>query len=192
MKRKIAALLAALSLLVAVPATAQAQNDVILSVHVLGPTVDTTVSVSLLHCNTPTTATSPGFVAPVRLEPDEFGVTGTVQVVSWAGGYTATAECDGRTYSAQFVVRYPSLNEWSLEPVVDPGGDVYSRLFPYACAYQGAITSPGFSEPLILQRTSRPWVEGTVKAVTTPGTYRAYLFCEGKWRPYNKLFTVRG
>ncbi|MFD4674170.1 hypothetical protein ACFWNN_30935 [Lentzea sp. NPDC058450] len=192
MKKKLATLLAALTLLAVAPVTAQAQDDVVLSVHVQGPLVDSTVSVSLLGCTTPTTATSPGFVAPVKLEPDEFGVTGTVQVVSQAGGYTATADCDGTTYSTQFVVRTPSLNEWSLEPVVDPGGDVYSRLFPYACNYQGAITSPGFSEPLILQRTSRPWVEGTVKAVTKPGTYRAYLFCEGVWRPYNKLFTVRG
>ena len=89
MKREIATLLAALGLLAVVPATAQAKDDIYLQVWPPAPQVNTQVGVSLVGCRTPTVATSPGFVSPVRMEPVEYGIEGVVKVVDKAGSYTA-------------------------------------------------------------------------------------------------------
>ena len=195
MGRKIATLLAGLSLLAVVPATAQAQDNIYLDIYLRYTMPSSTVSVTLRGCDEPTVATSPGFVSPARLEPDKSGnTTGRTQVVSQWGTYTATAECAGKSYSGEVTVNGPGLNGWSgVDPsLVEPGGEVSSRLIKNHCDYQGAITSPGFAEPLYFYINELRWVEGRTKVITTPGTYTATLRCAESPVPFTSEFTIKG
>ncbi|MFI6097351.1 hypothetical protein ACIA8G_17430 [Lentzea sp. NPDC051213] len=192
MGRSVATLLSALSLLAVVPAAAQAQAEIYLQVWPPSPQINTEVGVSLVGCRTPTVATSPGFVSPVQMEPVEYGIEGVVRVVDKAGGYTATAECAGKSYSVQFVVQEPGLTGWSLNALVEPGGQMHTKVFRFACDPEGPITSPGFAEPLRPLVTDPRWYEGTTTAITTPGTYTATLRCSGKPDPFTTLFTIKG
>ncbi|MDX8142813.1 hypothetical protein SK854_11870 [Lentzea sp. BCCO 10_0061] len=193
MRRKIATLLAGLSLFAVVPAAAQAQDDIYLDIYLRYTMPSSTVSVTLRGCDEPTTATSPGFVSPARLEPDNSGnTTGSTQVVRQWGTYTATAECAGRSYSGEVTVHGPGLNGWSVFPsLVEPGGEISSRLIKNHCTAQGPITSPGFTEPLHLHDQPR-WSEGRTTVITRPGTYIATLRCAESPVPFTSEFTIKG
>jgi len=189
--RKIATLLAALSMIAAVPAAAQAQDEIYLEVWPPALTVNAKVNVSLVGCRTPTVATSSGFVSPVRLESAGNNVEGTVNVVGEAGGYTATAECAGKPYSVQFVVQDLGEISFGVTQLVEPGGEIYAKVIRNQCSIIGQITSPGFTKP-IYPITQQYWHEGTTTAIATPGTYTATVHCEGKPEPFTTLFTIKG
>ncbi|MEU3647877.1 hypothetical protein AB0E59_31130 [Lentzea sp. NPDC034063] len=190
MGRKIATLLAGLSLLAVIPATAQAQDEiklVLLDTEV--QTYDTTY-VSLTGCTTPTTASSPGFAQPAQLDRTVGGLGGIAQIGTKAGSFTATAECAGKSYSAQFTVVDRPPPNWSLYPLeLEPGGRIDSITEKWSC--QPTLTSPGFAQPF-MWTPGGPRFIGYTTVVTTPGTYTATLNC-GADRPLlTRDFTVKG
>jgi hypothetical protein len=191
-RRKIATLLGALSLIVAVPITAQAQDEIKLVLLDAEVRTNETTYVSLVNCKTPTVATSPGFARPVKLEPAAAagGVGGVAQVGDKPGGYTATAECGGKAYTAQFTVVAPPPPNWGLHPrEVEPGGTINATTERWSCS--PSLTSPGFAEPFGFGIDGALF-RGHTKVITTPGTYTATLLCANNPTPYREQFTITG
>jgi hypothetical protein len=191
--RRTIAVLAALGLLAVLPVTAQAQDDIKLVISPSAPLTNSAVWVSLDGCQTPTAATSPGFHRPAKLEPTaEGGLRGVTHAVEQSGEYTATAECGGKSYSAQFtVVDQPPPSGWSFGPdEVEPGGTVTASISKFVCIPQPA-TSPGFTEPLGVSIVPPSLFQGSTKVIMTPGTYTATFRCSGNPTPLLRQFTIK-
>lgn len=191
--RRTATLLSALSLLAVVPAAAQAQDDIRLVLLDTEIRTNASTYVSLKGCTTPTVATSPGFAQPVRLEPSAAagGVGGVAQAGNKAGRYTATAECAGRSYTAQFTVVDPPPPNWGIHPIeVEPGGTIRATAERWSCSVP-ILTSPGFTEQMAFNLDRALW-RGTTKVITTPGTYTATLVCPEYPTPLTSQFTIKG
>lgn len=192
MGRKIATLLAGLSLIAAVPAIAQAQDEIKLALRDTEIQTNRSTYVSLVNCRTPTVATSPGFARPVKLEPAVAagGVGGVAQVGDKVGDYTVTAECDGKAYTAQFTVVAPPPPNWGLYPrEVAPGGTINATTERWSCS--PSLTSPGFAEPFGFGIEGALF-RGHAKVITRPGTYTATLLCADNPNPYYEQFTIKG
>ncbi|NKE55983.1 hypothetical protein FXN61_03730 [Lentzea sp. PSKA42] len=190
--RRSIALLTALGLLAVVPVTAQAQTDLKLVVAPFSPTAGAGVMVSLDGCKTPTVATSPGFQAPAKLERrGENAMNGFTNVVEKAGDYVATAECDGKSYTAQFSVVNRPQPSWGFGPLeVEPGGTVTASTNKMTCLPE-PVTSPGFTKPIYLSIVPPSTFQGSTTVITTPGTYTATFRCSNGAAPTTQQFTIK-
>lgn len=198
MKWRTSALLAAVGMTLAVTPTATAQEGFSLDRSVYGPLEVVHVSAAATSgCQGP--VTSNGFEGPIELHtmpgpaPTLYG-SGTA--VGSVGTYTAQATCRGEVVTRTFTVRRvdPPVFTFSLDKEeYDPGAEIRIQAVLVTGRCPSTVTSPGFAAPIVLAGNPGPGAQlaGSGKAVTTPGSYTAEVFCPGV-PPFTQTFRVKG